>query len=126
MNNELRDGDAVVSQERGATQVRTALTGYLIAAAANLSFPLFLAPLSDRSNSIRAIIALAGILLAILTFAVGKDLRSRGLIFRCAGIVMLCGLALPSIRWGDLGPGTFGLLAAFAIPALAKLAVRAP
>ena len=106
-------------------QVSGGLTTYLVAAAANLGLPWILAsPLSETANSMRAIVVGAGILLALTTLVVGRDARSRTIVAKSAGLIMLSVVASPSVRWADLGPGTFGMLALFSIPALAKLIVH--
>ena len=81
-----------------------ALGMYLLICAGNLFVPwMFADPLSTRANSMRAIVLLAGPFLVLLAFTVYSGARSRKLVSYCIGIVLMCVLTVPSIRWSGLG-----------------------
>ena len=104
------------------TKVSGGLSMYLVASIGNLAVPWVAStPLSLRANSMRAVVAGAGILLALLSLHANRGAGSPGIRTKGLGVAVLCALAVPSIRWTELGAGTLGLLAVFAIPGLARM-----
>jgi hypothetical protein len=80
--------------------------------------------LSDRGNSMRAVVSAAGFGFAAIAFIASGSRRSPWLVAKCTLAVVLSAVAIPSVRWGGLGWGTAALLGLFSIPAVVKLMGR--
>lgn len=77
--------------------------------------------LSDRSNSMHAIMAVGGVLFSVVALAVEDGAATRASVAKALTIILLSVIAFFSVQWDELGWGTLGLLVVVSIPALVRL-----
>ena len=102
------------------------LTVLLVLAAAHAMLPVVtdLASMSDRGHAMRAVVAVATLLLDVALLVLLAGRRTPRIRLEAAGVAVFSVIALFTVRWSAVGWGVVGALGILLVPALGKLAAN--